>query len=107
MDEGQRSPSGFPRRWRPWGWGTGPPFPSLPRDRQTDRQERLGTERTVRDGSETNLKEADRTAQAFPPPLSDPPPPSLPSVSFPNADKFKIYKDAQGTKDSTEAEKKE
>lgn len=46
-------------------WGMGPPSSSLPRDRQMDRQERLGTERTVGDGFGTNSKEkeSNRAAQ--------------------------------------------
>lgn len=79
-------------------WDMGAPFPSLPRDRQTDRQERLGTERTVRDGLGTNSKKAERTAQAFSPGPS--PPPSLSSGSLPktHTNKFKTCKGRTGDK---------
>lgn len=47
-NEGKKSDPSVPKVWKTGSLGYR--TPSLPRDRQTDTQERRGTEKTVRDG---------------------------------------------------------
>jgi hypothetical protein len=58
------------------------PLPATPRDKQMDRQQRLGTERTVKDGQRETYRRklADKTGRLFPPfPLPLPPTPKISS----------------------------
>lgn len=63
----QRSHSGLPREMEAQGLGNGTLFP-LPLQRQTDRQERLGTERTMRDefGTHSKVKESRQDSLSLP-----------------------------------------
>lgn len=104
---GVRAKITLPRRCRSRVWGLGPPFPSPPLHppRQTDRQtgeagHREDSERWTGD----KLKESRQNSSSFP---RWDPPPTLPSVSLPTYTSSRPIRDAQGTKDSTEAKKRE